>query len=93
MPIDTKQDYDQVALFTHPVQGGTLVGTITARKFGSLTRYSFSILREFEKRDSGEKMRIHWFDARHIGEIREMLDQIEARVTEEEKTGKFPKAR
>mgnify|MGYP001574125567 FL=1 len=75
--------YTEIATFREGVEGGEVVGIITARKFGGVTRLSFSLQREYANKE-GERVRAPWFDSRHIDAIDAVLDQIAARFQEEE---------
>jgi hypothetical protein len=82
-PPKPQGKYKPVANFREPAAGGDIVANITQRSFGSLIRYSFELHREFET-PSGDQARTPWFDARHMNEVRAMLDKIEERLKKEE---------
>lgn len=78
-----RNPYQEVVVFREAVEGGDILGIITSRKFGGITRFSISLQREYTNKE-GEKIRAPWFDSRHMVALRKILDETEERLQIEE---------
>jgi hypothetical protein len=85
MSGDARQkDYKDIAVLKKEIAGGDrVISSITSRQFGSVTRFSFCIMKEYDGKGVGAS-RSHWLDRRHIAAIRALLDETEARLIAEE---------
>lgn len=79
----TKPAYREIATFRQAAPGGDIVGIVTARDFGAITRTSFSVHREYENRD-GQPAKSPWFDTRHLTIYRDILAKCEQKAAEVE---------
>lgn len=65
-------------------QNPEVISVITARQRPSgLITYSFSILKEFQRREGGPVDRTSYLNTRHLGAMRRLLDKTEERIDEE----------
>jgi hypothetical protein len=57
---------------------GSVVATITAREVKGIRRFTFALVKEYDK--DGVTHQSHWFDKHHLSDIQRLIDRVEARV-------------
>lgn len=73
----------------HSIRQGSVHLVITKHLYNGVPRFSFSLQKEYEK--NGETRRSHWFDKRHLSDLRLAIEDAEEWMEKAEDHGRAAK--